>query len=33
VENAQYLLALSSGKQDHTAIAGVFTADGLQERA
>jgi ABC-2 type transport system ATP-binding protein len=33
VENAQYLLALSGGKQDHTAIAGAFTAAGLQERA
>jgi ABC-2 type transport system ATP-binding protein len=33
VENAQYLLALCGGKQDHTAIAGAFTAASLQERA
>ncbi|MEE4450823.1 ATP-binding cassette domain-containing protein [Novosphingobium resinovorum] len=32
VENAQYLLALSGGNQDRTAIAGAFAAAGLQER-
>lgn len=33
VENAQYLLALAGEKQDRAAIAGAFTAAGLQERA
>ncbi|EJL31864.1 ABC transporter ATP-binding protein [Novosphingobium sp. AP12] len=32
VENAQYLLALSGGKQDRAAIAAAFAAAGLQER-
>ncbi|MFC3214071.1 ABC transporter ATP-binding protein [Novosphingobium panipatense] len=33
VENAQYLLALSGGKQDRAAIVEAFAAAGLQERA
>ncbi|AXB79007.1 ABC transporter ATP-binding protein [Novosphingobium sp. P6W] len=33
VENAQYLLALSGGKQDRTTIVEAFGAAGLQERA
>ena len=33
VENAQYLLALSGGKQDRAAIVEAFAAAGVQERA
>ncbi len=33
MENAQYLLALSDGKQDRAAIVESFAAAGLQERA
>lgn len=33
VENAQYLLALSGGKQDRATIVEAFGAAGLQERA
>jgi ABC-2 type transport system ATP-binding protein len=32
LENAQYLMALSGGKQDRAAIAAAFAAAGLQER-